>query len=252
MKKITKTLASVALGASLLLSIAAGASAATYTVKSGDSLYSIAQEFGTTYTEIMKLNGLTSTVIYPGQKLEVNGTPSSSSVITYTVKSGDTLYNIAKQYGTTYTEIMELNGLTSSMIVPGQKLIIKGAAPSSASINAKAVNIAKQYIGVPYVFGGTTPSGFDCSGLIYYSFKNAGKPISRLTAEGYYNISKKVSTPEVGDLVFFSNTYKNGISHVGIYIGNGQMISATSSKGVTIASIQSSYWKSHFSGYGRL
>lgn len=60
-----------------------------------------------------------------------------------------------------------------------------------------------------------------------------------------------MTTPQVGDLVFFANTYKPGISHAGIYIGNNQMINASNS-GVTIANINSSYWKQYFVGYGRL
>ena len=270
MNKLTKTVASLTLGTSLLLSTVSGASAATYTVKSGDTLSGIAKQYGTTYTAIMNLNGLKSTFISIGQKLQVSGTASTSSLTsssatntsstTYTVKSGDTLSGIAKQYGTTYTAIMNLNGLKSTLISIGQKLQVSGTAPTSSSTSSaasstatgsKVVSIAKQYLGVPYVYGGSTPSGFDCSGLIYYAFKNAGQSISRTTAAGYYNMAKKVTSPQVGDLVFFSNTYKTGISHVGIYLGNGQMISASGSS-VNIASIQSGYWKAHFTSYGRI
>ena len=218
----------------------------------------------------MKLNGLKSTNIKIGQKIQVSDTASSStstsssktntSATTYTVKSGDTLSKIAQKYGTTTSAIMSLNGLKSTSLKIGQKLQISGKASTStttssttnstAAISTKVVSIAKQNLGVRYVFGGSSPSGFDCSGLIYYAFKNAGKSISRTTAAGYYNKAKKVTSPQVGDLVFFSNTYKKGISHVGIYLGNGKMISA-SGLNVNIASIQSGYWKSHLTGYGR-
>ena len=266
MNKLTKTVASLTLSTSLLLSTVSGASAATYTVKSGDTLSGIAKQYGTTYTEIMNLNGLKSTFIKVGQQLQVSGkssttttttaaTTTNTSSTTYTVKSGDTLADIAKQYGTTYTAIMNLNGLKSTFIRVGQKLKISGTVSTSSNIAATngstVVSIAKQYIGVPYVFGGSSPSGFDCSGLIYYAFKNSGKSISRTTAAGYYSMAKKVTSPQIGDLVFFSNTYKAGVSHVGIYLGNGQMISASGSK-VIIESILSGYWKSHFTSYGRI
>lgn len=183
---------------------------------------------------------------------------SEASAATYTVKSGDTLSSIAKQYGTTYTDIMNLNGLKSTRIAIGQQINVSDGATTSSSttlatttIRSKAVSVAKQYLGVPYVFGGSTPSGFDCSGLIYYAFKKAGKSISRTSAAGYYNMATKVKSPQVGDLVFFSNTYKAGVSHVGIYLGNNKMISAHGST-VNITTIESSYWKLHFTGYGRI
>lgn len=186
---------------------------------------------------------------------------SEASAATYTVKSGDTLSSIAKQYGTTYTDIMHLNGLQSTFITIGQQINVSAkttTASSTASktvtpeeIRLKAVSVAKNYLGVPYIFGGTAPSGFDCSGLIYYAFKKAGKSISRTSAAGYYNMATKVKSPQVGDLVFFSNTYKAGVSHVGIYVGDNKMISANGAK-VSITTIQTSYWKSHFTGYGRI
>ena len=78
MNKLAKTVASLSLGTSLLLSTVSGASAATYTVKSGDTLSGIAKQYGTTYTAIMNLNGLKSTFLSIGQKLEVNGTSSTT------------------------------------------------------------------------------------------------------------------------------------------------------------------------------
>ena len=116
----------------------------TYTVKSGDTLSGIAAKYGTTYQKIMSLNGLSNFNIYPGQKLKVSGTASSSSSITsgntssgstttYTVKSGDSLSAIAAKYGTTYQKIMSLNGLTNFNIYPGQKLKVSGKASTGGS-----------------------------------------------------------------------------------------------------------------------
>ena len=114
-------------------------SATTYTVKSGDSLSSIAAKHGTTYQKIMSLNGLSNFTIYPGQKLKVSGSTSTSGsttsgkTTTYTVKSGDSLSAIAAKYGTTYQKIMSLNGLKNFNIYPGQKLKVSGSASSGGS-----------------------------------------------------------------------------------------------------------------------
>lgn len=181
---------------------------------------------------------------------------TSASAADYKVQRGDTLFKIALQHGTTYQAIMELNHLTSSSIYAGQVLQVDATkkpatqAPYAAKEPA-VIDIAKKYIGTRYVFGGTSPNGFDCSGFVYYVMKKSGKSIARSNAENYYAKSTKVSSPKVGDLVFFSNTYKAGISHVGIYIGNGKMISASGSK-VQVEPIKSGYWKKYFTGYGRI
>ncbi len=112
---------------------------------------------------------------------------------------------------------------------------------------------AKKYIGVPYLWAGTTPSGFDCSGFVQYVFRAHGISLNRTAATQYRHgtyVSK--SALRVGDLVFFQNTYKAGISHVGIYIGDGKFIHCSSSKGVTISSLSSSYYVSHYYGARRI
>lgn len=112
-----------------------------YTVKSGDSLSSIAVKYGTSYQKIMSLNGLNNYVIYPGQRLKVSGSTSTSTsgstssntstTSYYTVKSGDSLSAIAAKYGTTYKKIMELNGLSDYFIYPGQRLKVSGSSSTS-------------------------------------------------------------------------------------------------------------------------
>lgn len=183
--------------------------------------------------------------------------PESTSTLSYTVKSGDSLWKIATNYGLTYQSLMKLNNLTSTSIFVGQKLKINASnstatAPIVMNPTSNLIQIAKQHLGTKYTFGGSKPStGFDCSGYITYVFNSAGIPTPRQSAAGFYNTAKKVSTPKVGDLVFFANTYKPGISHAGIYIGNNQMINA-SNGGVSIANINSAYWKKYFVGFGRL
>jgi len=116
------------------------------------------------------------------------------------------------------------------------------------------VNLAKSYIGVPYLYGGTTPSGFDCSGFIRFIYEKLGINLPRVSAD-QYNTGTKVSKAELqpGDLVFFEKTYnKAGITHSGVYIGNNEFISATSSKGIKIDSLSSSYWGPKYYGATRV
>ena len=119
---------------------------------------------------------------------------------------------------------------------------------SLSSRGGMIVNTAKRFIGVPYVWGGTTTSGFDCSGFIMNIYGRHGLNIKRLADEQYYG-GKKLSKSELtaGDLVFFS-TYAPGVSHVGIYIGDNKFIHASSSRGVTIDSLDSEYFKNAYVG----
>jgi LysM repeat protein len=244
-------------------------STTTYTVKSGDSLSKIGSQYGVSSKTLMEWNNLSSTLIHIGQKLVVKGSTTSttnsasnssntSNTSTYTVKQGDSLSKIGSQYGISYKTIMELNNLSSTAISVGQKLIVSGSTTStspststSSSVGNNIVSIAKQYLGAKYVFNGASPSGFDCSGFITYVYNKAGISTSRLSAAGFYNASTPISKPKIGDLVFFSDTYKSGISHIGIYIGNNQMIAA-SGYFVQISNIDGAYWENHFTGYGRL
>lgn len=110
---------------------------------------------------------------------------------------------------------------------------------------------AQKYLGTPYVFGGYSPAGFDCSGLIYYILDKVGYPCPR-TAADQYSMGYAVDTPKAGDLVFFANTYTSGISHVGIYAGNGQFIHAPNEGGVVCYSSLSGYWADHYYGARRI
>ena len=110
------------------------------------------------------------------------------------------------------------------------------------------ISTAKKYLGVPYVFGGTTPDGFDCSGFVQYIFRQDGYDIPRLADEQYQlGYSAKVSQLDEGDLVFFE-TYMEGPSHVGIYVGNGEFLHVSSSRGVKIDSLDNDYWSPRFIG----
>lgn len=271
---------------------AEGTISTEYVIKSGDYLGKIAREFKVTVAQLKSWNNLSSDLIYPGQKLKVQATatpntpaappvvnqptpPANPAPVTppsntedagtgeYVIKSGDTLGKIAAQYGMTVGQLKSMNGLTSDLIFPGQKLKVSGQAssggqsgssevtPDSGSTETSSVvDIARKLIGTPYVWGGSTPSGFDCSGFIYYVYKQADSAMKRYSSEGYYDRSYYVDSPQVGDLVFFKDTYKSGISHLGIYVGNNEFIHADAN-GVKITSLNNSYWKEHFESFKR-
>ncbi|PGZ07553.1 peptidase M24 [Bacillus cereus] len=107
---------------------------------------------------------------------------------------------------------------------------------------------AKSMQGVPYVWGGTSANGVDCSGYIYHVYKKFGHNISRQSVAGYWSSLPQTSSPQPGDLIYFKDTYKAGPSHMGIYLGGGSFIQS-GDKGVAIASLSNSYWSKHFLGY---
>ncbi|WP_176222110.1 C40 family peptidase [Tuberibacillus sp. Marseille-P3662] len=113
---------------------------------------------------------------------------------------------------------------------------------SQANTRDDVVTAAKQHIGTPYRWGGTTPKGFDCSGFVQYAFNKVGINIPRTTSQ-QYQAGKAVSKSHLkrGDIVFFE-TYKSGPSHSGIYIGGGDFIHTSSTDGVTIDNINSPYY----------
>ena len=152
------------------------------------------------------------------------------------------------------TKGLEADGLVGASTYSA--LLGKSMPAVTHSMNAMSrtvVSDAMSYMGVPYVFGGNTPSsGFDCSGYVRYVFANAGIYLPR-TADVQYNCGYAVSTSELapGDLVFFE-TYCPGPSHVGIYVGDGNFVHASSSRGVTVSSLSSSYYSAHYLGARRV
>ncbi|MEC0490197.1 bifunctional lytic transglycosylase/C40 family peptidase [Bacillus licheniformis] len=113
---------------------------------------------------------------------------------------------------------------------------------------------ALKYKGWRYVWGGSTPkTGFDCSGLTQWSYKQAGIQLPR-TAQEQYETTKRISEKEAkpGDLVFFGGTYSGkAITHVGIYVGDGRMYNSNDS-GIGYSNLKSGYWREHLVGFGRI
>ncbi|MFC5604137.1 C40 family peptidase [Sporosarcina koreensis] len=125
----------------------------------------------------------------------------------------------------------------------------EASSSDSASISATATSLK----GIKYVYGGTSKAGFDCSGYVQFVFKQHGVNLSR-TASGMYTSGEKVAKSDlaVGDLVFF-NTRGKGVSHVGIYIGDGKFAHASSSKGVKVDKLNDPhYWGKRYVGAKRI
>jgi cell wall-associated NlpC family hydrolase len=152
--------------------------------------------------------------------------------------------------------VQAVNGLEADGIVGNATwTILRSANMSSRSLSTsvdRVLRTAQQFVGVPYVWGGTSPNGFDCSGFTQYVFGLNGVYLPR-TADVQYEAGIPVRFEELrpGDLVFFS-TYEPGPSHDGIYLGNGDFINATSSRGIAIDRMDSSYWKQRYIGARRV
>ena len=117
---------------------------------------------------------------------------------------------------------------------------------------AAMLSEAQKYIGYPYVWGGSSPAtSFDCSGYLSWVINHSGWNVGRQTAQGLYNLCTPVSSPRPGDLVFFKGTYNtSGVSHCGIYVGDGRMLHCGDPIGY--ANLNTNYWQSHLYAYGRL
>ncbi|HSP21065.1 MAG TPA: LysM peptidoglycan-binding domain-containing protein [Planococcus sp. (in: firmicutes)] len=260
---------------------APAASSASYKVVKGDTLSGIATRHKVSVAQLKSWNSLSLNTIRIGQVLKIHNAtaavkhapaapaipapaPSIASTGTYKVAKGDTLTGIAIRHGISATQIMNWNSLTSSTIRIGQVLKVQNTvvatqpaptpvsnpAPAPSGTTGKLISIATSQLGTPYVWGGASVGAFDCSGYIYYVFNQAGIKIPRTNTTGYDARSYDVSNPQVGDLVFFANTYKPGISHMGIYLGNNNFIHAGGDR-VQITSLSDKYWGKHFDGFKR-
>jgi cell wall-associated NlpC family hydrolase len=128
----------------------------------------------------------------------------------------------------------------------------KPAPPASDGTTIAA--IAQRYLGYRYVWGGTSPAtGFDCSGFVFYVYRQAGKYLPR-DLWGQLNAGPRISRNNLqpGDIVFFQNTYTTGLSHNGIYLGGGRFIhAATERTGVIISRLDDPYWGPRYVGASR-
>lgn len=252
--KVLSLLATAAL-ATALTAGQAHATSDTYVVKKGDTLWKIASSHKISVEELKTLNNMKSESIKIDQKLVVTKKTASSKppAVAQTSKTAtaDSL-TVSKQTSSTnqFKAPAPIAPPTPAPEPPSQ--VDKPHAPGAASqsILAAATEVSLPLLDTPYVWAGVTPEGFDCSGFIYYVFRTAGLDLPRLDTVGMHANATTVDEPVPGDLVFFQNTYREGISHAGIYLGDGNFIHAGTKK-VEVASVNSAYWKDKFAGYKR-
>ena len=176
------------------------------------------------------------------------------------VEKGDTIGKIGSgvlklsfsQNGTPYNPYFYFQTGTGYAI--GAGIGVSGQPAMGDAAFQRMRSIAEAQLGTPYVWGGSSPGGFDCSGFVCYVLNQSGvRNVGRTTAQGLCDLCSPVSLADArpGDLIFFTGTYSssNPVTHVGIYVGNGQMIHAGDP--IHYSSINTSYWQSHFYGMGR-
>lgn len=186
--------------------------------------------------------------------------PTSSSERLKQLEEGETVNIIGLNNGWYKVDYITVLGWTTGYI-RSDLLDLTEIPPQNSnftyqeSIAQQLVNYSMNFLGVPYVWGGTTPSGFDCSGFTQYVFREYGYELYRVAESQMLYNGTSVSRNElqVGDLVFFANTYysNEAATHVGIYIGGNQFIHAASG-GVKITNLSNEYYSSRYAGACRI
>ena len=252
-----------------------------HVVKKGDTLSTIARRHQLSVDELKDLNRMKDNRIEVGQRLALSGaaeaepvSPARSRQATsdvHVVKKGDTLQAIARRHGTTVNELKRVNGLGSSRLKIGQRLALSDPdyAPSplllpgdasedevlemAYSSNSGLEQAAFGFLSTPYRFGGNSRKGIDCSAFVQQVFREVEVDLPR-SAREQYRVGAKIERDQMqkGDLIFF-RTYARFPSHVGIYLGEGKMIHASSrSRRVVVTSIDHPYYVKRYIGARRI
>ncbi|MEN2767410.1 C40 family peptidase [Ornithinibacillus xuwenensis] len=242
----------------------------SHTVTSGDTLYSIAKRYNVTVEQLKSANQLTSNTISLGQVLKI---PSKVETVNESLEDNTntnaTLQTIQRKlqilgYYAVPTITGSYDNATTAAIkdfqadyglsITGKTDTATNMAIEHAVVKRELVKDTRNYLGVPYQWGGTSPSGFDCSGFVYYMFTKHGVNMERNTSSGLYTQGKAIATNNLqpGDLVFYSINASGSITHVGFYIGDNQWISATNSKGIAIYTMDNPYWSKYYVGAKRV
>jgi len=222
----------------------------TYTVKKGDSLQKIANVTGVSVSELKSLNQLRNNAIKPGQKLVLKRNP-----VVVTAAATKPLSRPSYANDFERSDLNDRNDPIQDLLEGRESILADSDSPplflgkwEDSKDKELLVKISKGFLGAPYRFGGMSLKGIDCSAFVkrIYSFFDITLP---RTAREQANVGQKVSRDElvVGDLVFF-NTQRYYISHVGIYIGDGQFVHASSgrSKEVRISNLSEPYYDKRF------
>jgi cell wall-associated NlpC family hydrolase len=129
---------------------------------------------------------------------------------------------------------------------------VAAAAPTAAP-GVQVADLAQQYVGSRYVWGGSSPAGFDCTGFVLWVFGQFGVSLPR-TEAGQLASGDRVATDDLqpGDVLVFANTYRRGLSHVGIYVGDGNFVHAVDERhGVQVSHVWDAYWAPRLVGATR-
>lgn len=194
---------------------ATATSSTTYKVAKGDTLWSIAKKYGVSVSALQKANNLSSSLIYIGQSLKL-----ASSLTSYTTNG---VTKSTTTSSTTKSTTTKSSTSTSKTAVSQAPTSIKRSSTAASSANITAY--ALTFLGVPYVWGGTTPSGFDCSGYVQYVYSHFGINVGRTTYTQQYAGTKiSVASAQAGDLYFWGSY--GSAYHVAIALGGGQYVMA--------------------------
>ena len=194
---------------------ATATSSTTYKVAKGDTLWSIAKKYGVSVSALQKANNLSSSLIYIGQSLKL-----ASSLTSYTTNG---VTKSTTTSSTTKSTTTKSSTSTSKTAVSQAPTSIKRSSTTASSANITAY--ALTFLGVPYVWGGTTPSGFDCSGYVQYVYNHFGINVGRTTYTQQYAGTKiSVASAQAGDLYFWGSY--GSAYHVAIALGGGQYVMA--------------------------
>ena len=214
--------------------------------------------------DVLKAENFNATGTLTATNVRIRSGPSTGYSILGMVTKGDTVQVIGINNGwykvvtggiTGYirSDLMRVSGAPSSS---GGSSGGSSSNNSNASVGQQIADLAESFVGYPYVYGEESPSrGFDCSGLVYYCYGEFGYSLSRTAGKQYSNHGTSVSKSELqpGDLVFFSSDGGYSVTHVGIYIGDGNFVHAsTSTTGVIISSLSSSYYTRVWYGAKRI
>jgi cell wall-associated NlpC family hydrolase/nucleoid-associated protein YgaU len=228
-----------------------------YTVQPSETLADISWKYQVDLGLLLDYNDLNdpdvirvgAKLVVPGGKLRADAIPAPAPVVEPRTQSATTGQGAVVQ-------VPAAAPRPAAAAAPPKPAAPAPAAPvlSVGSGGGTIVANAMKYLGYRYVFGGTSPAGFDCSGFVYYIHNRSGAPVGRGMWQQYNGGAHiPMSSLQPGDTLFFANTYMPGLSHDGIYIGGGQFIHASDERtGVTISNIYTGYWQAHYVGATRL
>ncbi len=241
----------------------------SYVVRRGDTLWSIANKYSTTISEIAQANGIDSSKpIRADQKLTIPTDVPVSGTIARVSKdkvelraNGKPAGTLAKGAEVTFLEkkdgvlaVRLSNGRMGCVPADSLEFLTDRPIVDRHQFGREITRTAYAYRGARYRRGGTSSRGFDCSGFVKYVYSTKGIKLPH-SSRDMYHCGSPVAKNDLrqGDIVFFVNTYRRGISHVGMYVGNGEFIHASTSRGgVRVDRLDSAYFRNKYAGARRI